>query len=307
MKKSKKKKLKILIIGYGSIGRIHAKILSKFKNTKIYILTSQKKAPYKIISNLKEILICDPDYIIISCVTTLHFKYVDFIEKNLKDKLVLVEKPLFEKHKKILCKNNKYFTGYNLRFHPIIKFIKSKFKNRTVKYINVNCSSYLPNWRNNINYTKAVSASKVKGGGVLLELSHELDYLTWIFGDLDLKYSLNKKISNLKIDTDDILLLNAIVKNKRTIIDLAINFFSRVNKREIQVESNGISIHADIINNKLIIYEKGKKQVLTWSKFKIFDTYKKEHISILKKDFVNLCSLSESLKLLKFIKKIRQR
>ena len=51
----------------------------------------------------------------------------------------------------------------------------------------VNCYSYLPNWRKNIPYYLSNSADK-KGGGVLLELSHEIDYLTWIFGDFEILF-----------------------------------------------------------------------------------------------------------------------
>ena len=49
-------------------------------------------------------------------------------------------------------------------------------------HIRVECGSYLPDWRTNINYRKTVSAKKELGGGVLLELSHELDYIRHFFG-----------------------------------------------------------------------------------------------------------------------------
>ena len=62
------------------------------------------------------------------------------------------------------------------------------------------------------------------GGGVLLELSHEIDYLLWIFKKIKINYSLNRKVSKLQINTDDILILNCITP-KKTIINLTINFF----------------------------------------------------------------------------------
>ena len=60
--------------------------------------------------------------------------------------------------------------------------------------------------------------------GVLLELSHEIDYLLWIFKKIKINYSLNTKVSKLQINTDDILILNCITP-KKTIINLTINFF----------------------------------------------------------------------------------
>ena len=300
----KKEKLKILIIGFGSIGQKHAKVLKNFKDIKIRVLSSQKRIPYKKLSNLAEAISYDPKYIIIASVTSLHFKYLKFIEEHFSKKLVLVEKPLFDKSKILPLKKNHYFVGYNLRFHPIIQLLKRKFSNTKANFVKVNCSSYLPDWRNNINYSKSNSAKKTKGGGVLLELSHELDYLTWIFGDIFINYVFNDKISNLKIDTDDILLLNGRTKAKKTIINASLNFFSRVKKREIQVESNNLSIFADLINCKLIIYKNKSKKIYTWKKITTLETLKREHIAMLKSKFTDLCSISEALKVQKLIKNI---
>jgi CMP-N,N'-diacetyllegionaminic acid synthase len=83
--------------------------------------------------------------------------------------------------------------------------------NEKILNINIFCGSNLPDWKKT-DYSKSYSASKKLGGGVLLDLSHEIDYLHWIFGDLNILYSYNKKISNLDIDCDDFLSLNAQTK-----------------------------------------------------------------------------------------------
>ena len=76
--------------------------------------------------------------------------------------------------------NNKIFVGYNLRFHPIIQYLKKKIKNLNTFYIRAECYSYLPNWRSQ-KYTKVYSSSKKLGGGVANDLSHEIDFLSWIW------------------------------------------------------------------------------------------------------------------------------
>ena len=66
------------------------------------------------------------------------------------------------------------------------------------------CQSHLPSWRKNINYQESNSARKKYGGGALLELSHEIDYIQWILsGNLNLNFASLRRISNLKIDTED--------------------------------------------------------------------------------------------------------
>ena len=89
-------KKKVLIIGFGSIGKRHASILSQFKNIgKVFVFTKQKSNIQNRIKNLNEIKLIDPDYILICSRTSDHYKHLQFIEKNLKNKIILVEKPLF--------------------------------------------------------------------------------------------------------------------------------------------------------------------------------------------------------------------
>ena len=54
---------------------------------------------------------------------------------------------------------NRYYVGYNLRFHPVIIFLKNFLKNKKIFSINLISHSYLPNWRK-IDYRKSVSAKK---------------------------------------------------------------------------------------------------------------------------------------------------
>ena len=101
-------KKKILIIGFGSIGKRHAAILSKFKKVgKIFILTRQKIYNYTNIKTLQETKLIDPDYILICSKTSDHYKHLKFIDKNFKNKIILVEKPLFNKNRYLKIKNNK--------------------------------------------------------------------------------------------------------------------------------------------------------------------------------------------------------
>ena len=39
---------------------------------------------------------------------------------------------------------------------------------------------------------------------MLLELSHEIDYATWLFGYPNKVFSVTKKISNFKTDVEDV-------------------------------------------------------------------------------------------------------
>ena len=120
-------KKNVLIIGYGSIGKRHANILKKNSMVKnIFVLTKQNCKPFIKINSLKEIILINPDYVIISSPTSKHYNLLSFLENTLRKKLILVEKPLFIKNKKLNIRNNKVYVGYNMRFNPLIQFIRNK-------------------------------------------------------------------------------------------------------------------------------------------------------------------------------------
>ena len=117
--------MKTVIIGYGSIGRKHASVLTKsFKKIKLYICTKQKLTNFRCFKNLNKIKEIQPDYVIIASETSKHYQQLKYLENNLKNTKILVEKPLFHTNKKLNIKNNKVYVGYNLRFHPFILKLK---------------------------------------------------------------------------------------------------------------------------------------------------------------------------------------
>ena len=170
-----------LIIGFGSIGKKHFQSMLKSKIFKeIYILSKRFNNKKNYIQNLNQISFVNPDVIIICSETSSHFQQLKFIEKNFKDKTILVEKPIFSKSIEFNIKKNRVFVAYNLRYDPILQYIKKYISNKKIISTNINCNSYLPNWRDRY-YQKSYSANKKQGGGVHLDLSHEIDYANWIF------------------------------------------------------------------------------------------------------------------------------
>ena len=107
-----------------------------------------------------------------------------------------------------ICQSKKIalMTAYNLRFQPSLQEFRKQIKQQRIGKIlsvRVEVGQYLPNWRPESDYRKGVSAQKKLGGGVLLELSHEIDYISWIFGDYKWVKAHISKQSNLEIDVED--------------------------------------------------------------------------------------------------------
>lgn len=97
-------------------------------------------------------------------------------------------------------------TGYNLRYLPSLRRFRDLLNQNAIgQVLSVRCEigQYLPSWRPDVDYRLGASARRQLGGGALLELSHELDYLRWIFGDIDWVNATLSRQSCLEIDVED--------------------------------------------------------------------------------------------------------
>jgi len=300
--------LKIIaaVVGFGSIGRKHCKVLSSMgSDIEVSVLTSQKDIPYKKLKTLEDLVHLNPDYVIIASPTSHHFHHLDFLDKRLKNKKLLVEKPLFEKNYDFFPKNNKVYVGYNLRFNPLISSLKEKLKDKDIWNINIFCGSNLVDWRQNINYQNSSSAKKKYGGGVLLDLSHEIDYLFWLFGPLEIKYARNTRLSNLDIETDDFLTISGNTK-KKTNFQVTLNYFSKIDVRRVIIDGLDFFLEIDLINNEVVQEIKGKKVLSPDLNFKTDDSYSSMHRAIISSDDKNVCSFNEGIEVMKIIEDIRE-
>ena len=277
-----------LVIGYGSSGRRYSKIINKIKNKKkIYIFSKQKHNFYKI-KDLKEIKKMKFDLVIICNETHKHYKTLKILDKYLNNSKILVEKPLFSKMIKFTTKNNKVFVGYNLRFDPIIEYLKKKLKREKVCYINLNCLSHLPSWRKNINYKKSYSSDSRRGGGVTNDLSHEIDLADYLVGINKIKFAVKSKVSNLEIKADDFSQFLGETRNRSPII-INLGFFFQIEKRFIFIKTLFKSYIASLDERK-IIEKSSKSQTVKYFKSKNNIIYYKILDLILKNNNNKCCS-----------------
>lgn len=267
-----KKVKNLLIISLGSIGIKHLKIIRLIRpEIKIYTLRKEKNKKFKFhkeingtFTNLNEAIKFGIDAAIISSPCNLH------IEQSIKLSQykipLLIEKPLsnnldecFELLELVEKEKNIILIGYVLRHKSILNKFREIIINEkqdNLKSVLIECSTYLPDWRTNIDYRNSVSAKKSLGGGCLLELSHELDYANWIFGPLK---KINGKLNNsctLDIDTDVDDEVKIVAQNKDDLtLKINLDFYRNGKKRYCFVELINGFIKLDFLKNH-IIYEK---------------------------------------------------
>lgn len=319
---------RILIVGLGSVGTRHLKYLrSIFPKVDIRALTSKSLNKNKFglngtFTDIDEAVKFSPDFAVIASPSSNH---IEISRKFAKNNIHLfIEKPLSNKPENVeaflhLCKENriKLQVGYNLRYAKSLKFFKKMLQDNLLGNIySIRCDvgQYLPNWRADKNYSNSVSAKKDLGGGVLLELSHELDYIRWIFGEVEWVTAYVNKLSDLNIDVEDTAHITLGIKKdnniQHKIVNLNMDFYRHdVTRTCLVIGMNG-SLKWDFIKGTVQNFDKNKNKWITLYKAKneIDETYINQW-----RDFINnintqiypLTSGQDGLKVLKIIKAIK--
>lgn len=145
-----------------------------------------------------------------------------------------------------------------LRYNPVLQYVHEYGLCKDAIAVRAICSSYLPEWRPNTDYRQCYSAHRDMGGGVGIDLIHEWDYLTWLIGMPEECLSIQTKISNLEIDSDDIAIY--IAKAKNTSIEVHLDYFGRKPIRQLEIFLPDDTIRCDILQG-IISYLKSGKQL----------------------------------------------
>ncbi len=215
------KRKRILIVGCGNIGYRHLRNINLFFKGRIIVCDNCQETTNKIkvefpnvmvYQDLEEALVKElPTHTIIATPNHLH---IPFALKALNHtKNIFIEKPLShtlegvqELLEKAEAKNVKVVAGFNLRFHPFVKELKEIINSKElggIYSIKVNFGSYLPDRHPGQNYREDYVTKESLGGGAILDVIHEIDYLSWIFGLPKEIFAFAEKRSALEMETED--------------------------------------------------------------------------------------------------------
>lgn len=300
--------MKVLIIGLGSIAGKHiAALKAVVPNIEIHALRSNK--PSKQVKGVINCYSLDEvpvglKFIIISNPTSLHF---DTIKKVIHLELPLfIEKPPLNSMKQaneliglLRAHEISNYTAFNLRFHPIVQWLKENINSHRVIEVNAYCGSYLPSWRPSQDYREVYSAREELGGGVHLDLTHEIDYLLWIFGKPVSTKSIKRKISDLEITSVDSA--KYWIEYEDFSINITLNYFRRDSRRLVEVITDRTTLKCDLLGNKVTDLIE-RKTVFEAPSLSNLDTYIKQmkyFIGCLETNTQPMNSIHESIRTLK--------
>jgi predicted dehydrogenase len=274
----------ILIIGLGSIGKKHVDaIYALGLDVTIYALRGGLSfhKSYKGVINVSSTdeIQTTIDFTIVSNITSAHeVTIMKVLELQCP---IFIEKPVLSDlgnasmiSSKLKEKNVLTYVACNLRFHSGLQFLKKYLdeKKPRINEVNIYCGSYLPEWRPEINFRDSYSTKSEQGGGVHLDLIHELDYCTWLFGFPEKVTSIKRDVSSLSINAVDHAIFNFLYTSFTTVINL--NYYRRDAKRTLEVVTSEDSILLDLRSN--IIQSQLTRHIIYKEPFEMVDTYRKQ-------------------------------
>lgn len=259
--------MKVCFVGVGSIAKRHMRNLHTIckKRSIDLSIDAFRRTPEtmdgidKVYCNERNVP-SDYDVIFITNPTDMHLDALNQFHD--KGKHFFIEKPIIsvpqiEKARQFKTRDESvYYVACPLRYNAVIHWIKNNIDPDEVISVRSISSSYLPDWRPGHDYRETYSAHKNMGGGVSIDLIHEWDYLTYLFGWPEKIHSFIGKKSNLEIDSDDYAIY--IAEYPSMISELHLDYFGRKTIREIQLFTKEDTIIGDIVNNKVLHLKTGK-------------------------------------------------
>ena len=210
--------MKFLIAGLGSIGRRHLRNLKALGQTDLLLYrTHQATLPdtdlvdYPTYTDLDEALAEKPDGVIVSNPTALHLEVATAAAKA--GAALLIEKPVSdsllgirELQEALDAAGKPALIGFHLRYHPVLRKIKELIDSdqlgKPLK-AHAHWGEYLPGWHPWEDYRHSYAARADLGGGALNTLSHPIDYLRWMMGEVRALSASLDNLSQLELDVED--------------------------------------------------------------------------------------------------------
>jgi len=270
-----------LIIGTGSMGQRHLHYVrnlipeSEVRIMKTKSIDSTLNEDANLFIDLQNAIAYNPSITIIANPATFHLAFAQsFAEIGSH---LFIEKPLSYSSERIksflqICTDKKLIlqVGYNMRFSLSLqkfKEIVDSGKLGSLQKIECETGKYLPDWRPDSDYRLGVSARKVLGGGVLLELSHEIDYLRWIFGEVNWVSGELTTESDLEIDVEDTarfkMSFHDMSDLNELVADVTLDFVRRTPSRICRVYGSIANLEWNGLTGEVSIFEHNKN---VWEK-----------------------------------------
>ncbi len=245
-----------VVVGAGSIGARHRRVLADLG---LRVRVVSRRSGFGDHGAVGEAVTSfDPGYVVIATETENHARALADLAASGFTGRVLVEKPILPEPGPVPVDGFEWIgIGYNLRFHPGVAALRSAIGMDRVLSAHARVGQYLPEWRPERDYRDTVTAGPA--GGVLLELSHELDLLNWLVGPTDVLFGAAVHTGTLEIERDD-LAVGVFCLPGGGLASFELNCIDRTPHRSLTMTTTKRTVGLDLLTGQLqvdgeVVYE----------------------------------------------------
>lgn len=235
------------MVGLGNAGKRHANLIREL-DFQVDTASRRDNADFFFALESGELPLNVYDFVVIATETKHHEQFLSQADFGDFRGRVLVEKPglLSTQTMRRMAKVDAR-VAFNLRYLEGIRWMKSALRNAEVYRASARAHSFLPNWRPDSSERSYYSERTSDGGGALLDLSHELDYLTYLFEDWAVITAMGGRVGNVTHDADDTWTIAGRSQNGAH-ISLSLSLISQLEVRDLVVDTNLGWHFVDLVN-----------------------------------------------------------
>lgn len=296
---SDRRRLRVLVIGQGSIGRRHARLLEE---AGMDVAAVSRAAPeaFRSLDDVPQLACIG--YAVVANDTAGHAGTLSQLAAAGFAGRVLVEKPIFAAPQADVpaLPFPLLRVGYNLRTHPVVLDLKRRLADRQVVAVRMHAGQYLPDWRPGTDFRTGSSARRDLGGGVLRDLSHELDLMLFLFGGWIRLVAVRAQRTVLDIETDEAWSIVCELVSG-ALVTLTLNYHDRPAERRYVATTRSGTIVADVISG--VVQEADDRFQATVARD---DTYRRMHRDMVEGDGGMLCTYEQGVDVVRMIAAIER-
>lgn len=292
-----------LVIGYGSIGQRHARVLEALGHEVAVASRRDVDHPRRFSSLEAALADFRPGYAVVASETALHRAAFQALRRSGFAGTTLIEKPLFhDLAADDAAVEDGVFVAYNMRFHPLLLRLREWLEGRKLLAASIHVGQHLATWRPWRDYRESYSSQRALGGGVLRDLSHELDYVLWLFGPWRRVAAIGGATGALGIDADDrwSILLEC---ERCPQVNVSLSYLDHAPRRQIAVNAADDSAVAEFFAGTFAAGDGKNSEHIAVERE---ESYRRQHDAILAARPGAACTYGEGYSVLRLIDAIER-
>ncbi len=281
--------MRFLIVGFGSIGRRHFRNLQTLGERDILLLRSHKStldteeiAGFPVETELGKALAHQPDVVLLANPTALHLDVA--IPAARQGCHLFFEKPIAESMQRIpelvealRIGGGKAFTAFQFRFHPGLQKIKTLITSGAIGSVitaRAHWGEYVPGWHPWEDYKTSYSTREDLGGGVIRTLSHPLDYMRWLLGEVDCLSCFYAPVATLDVPTEGVAEISLRFKNQ-AVGSVQVNYIERPARHTLALVGDEGTIRWDNADGAVELYSVKTER---WQRFEVPEGFERNDL-----------------------------